>query len=359
MPESTSLPPLMAHAVNDEKLVRWFLRQGADPNASSEMCDITPLSYAVQQAPFEVIKLLFHHGGSTAQGQLLNMASDRTDPDSVAILQFLFDHGDTRINDTYLPSRSEIQLRSCINNAAPLHHAARVGNIDTVRWLLQHGANPWQRTVVTIGYGTTPMDSAHYGNHTDIVELLHEAIMVFPGTPEPILPKPQTDIKIVDEANKHYYESTLKGMRSDINHGNGDRSRGPGAMDYSFELMILELMAGQRDTKSRDSSDYSDGHDEESRANIPEELRVQLMLQEQQEKKRQLMKRHELSMLRQRGVDEKDQSNFDFMDDIGHRPRSSVAVPSTDDSEQMKPSDQVVQPSTGLSSRFWASFGWK
>ena len=118
--------------MNVENVVRWFLIQGADPNAASEICDITPLSCAVQNAPFEVIRLLFQHGGSTAQGQLLNMASDRTDSDSVAILQFLFDRGDTRINDTYLNSRPELDLRGPVKNAAPLHHAARVGSIDTV-----------------------------------------------------------------------------------------------------------------------------------------------------------------------------------------------------------------------------------
>ena len=344
--------------MNDENLVRWFLAQSADPNASSEACDITPLPYAVQKAPFAVIQLFFQHGGSTAQGQLLNMASDRTDPDSVAILQFLFDRGDTRINDTYLASRPEVNSRGCFKNAAPLHHAARVGNIDTVRWLLQHGANPWQRTVVSIGYGTTPIDSASYDDHTDIVDLLLEAIKEAPETPEPILPKPRTGIKIVDEANEHYYKSTIQGVRRDINHGNGDRQRGAGVMDYSFELMLLALMEEGQDSKTHkqpsECGKYSDKCDKEGQVEIEEELQVKLMLQEQQEKKRQLMLRHEKSTLH--GSDNDESTPF-RLENFLHRdinqnlglPQSSTSV---DDSNEKKPINHRIPPMSRLSSRF-------
>ena len=353
--------------MTDENLVRWFLQQGADPNFSSEICDITPLSCAVQKAPFEVIQLLFQHGGSTAHGQLLNMASDRTDPDTVAILQFLFDHGDTRINQTYLSSRPELNVGGCIKNAAPLHHSARVGNIDSVRWLLQHGANPWQRTTVTIGYGTTPIDSACYDNHTDVVDLLLEAIKEFPIPPEPILPKPRTGIKIVDRANEAYYESTTNGVRRDINHGNSDRTRGPGAMDYSYELMIFRLLEGKSERgdheESSERNGYSDRSDRESQADSSEETQVKLMLQEQEEKKRQLMMRHEQSMLHDGDKDKSTQFNFDgFLNDPSNGfiggPRPSMAAP-FDDLDQEKSSDPSIQPTTRLSSRFWAILGWK
>lgn len=159
------------------------------------------------------------------------MASDRTDSDSMAILQILFDRGDTRINDIYLCSRPKLSVGGYIKIAAPLRHAARVANIDTVRWLLQHGANPWRRTALTIGYGTTPIDSACYDIHTDIVDLSLEAVKEFPIPPEPILSKPRTGIKMLERANEAYDKSTTKGLRRDINHGNGDRTRGPGLID--------------------------------------------------------------------------------------------------------------------------------
>ena len=365
------------HAVSDENLVRWFLRQGADPNASSEACDITPFSCAVQKATFEVIQLLFQKGGSTAQGQLLNMASDRTDPDSVAILQFLFDRGDTRINDTYLDSRPELNLRGCVKNAAPLHHAARVGNINTVRWLLQHGANPWQRTVVTIGYGTTPIDSACYDGHTDIVDVLLEAIKEFPDPPEQILPKAPTGNKIVDSANKDYYESTIQGVRRDINHGNGDRQRGVGVMDYSFELMILTLMEKEWDKKthkkSSEGSDHSDRCDTESQADSPDELPVSRMIKEHQDKKNQLMKCHEQFISQEVGKNGGSRFNFEeYFDNEANEAnravgplRSTITFPSTDASDQTmssnqkQPPKQSGRPSTRLSSLFWATLGWK
>ena len=85
--------------VCNESLVRWFLTHGADPNAPAGEWDVTPLSGAVAQAPLSIIEMLFDHGGSTAHGQLVNYASDRTDPECVPILQFSVDRG-APVNNT-------------------------------------------------------------------------------------------------------------------------------------------------------------------------------------------------------------------------------------------------------------------
>ena len=52
---------------------------------------------------------------------------------SVPILQFLFDIGDTRINDTWLEDQLNCIPWNGLDKATPLHHAVRVGNIDSVR----------------------------------------------------------------------------------------------------------------------------------------------------------------------------------------------------------------------------------
>ena len=228
--------------MQSDHIIHWFLNQGADLNRQSDLCDITPLSIAAQRAPFEIIKLLFQHGGSTTRGQLLNMASNRTDPDSVAILQFLFDHGDTNVNEIYQRIRPELGLNDWKNNGAPLHHAARVGNRDTVIWLLRHGANPSKRTVVTVGYGATPEDHAAYNNHSDIVDLLIQAVKDSTDPPGPIQVKPLTGVKTLDEINESSFRSVTQGRSKRICHGNGDPSKwkGNALMDYTFDLMIME-----------------------------------------------------------------------------------------------------------------------
>ena len=200
---------------------------------------------------------------------------------------------------------------------------------------MQHGANPSQRTSVTVGYGTTPIDSACYHNHTDIVDLLYEAIKEFPISPESILRKPLTGIRIVDQANENYYQSTIQGVRRDINHGNGDRQRGLGVMDYSFELMIFTLMEGKSDGQAHEECGDSDRRDKESQANSSEELEVKMMLQQQQDKKRQIMTRHEHSMLHDDDKDESTRFNFEgFFDHVAKgnvEPfRSPIEVPSSD-----------------------------
>src|SRR5438876_40828 len=76
----------------DEELTQWFLSHGADPNAGCGL-DFTPLSVAVEKAPFKIIKLLFHYGGSINCGQLLHYAIRRDAPDRLEVLEFILNKG--------------------------------------------------------------------------------------------------------------------------------------------------------------------------------------------------------------------------------------------------------------------------
>ena len=209
--------------------------------------DISPLSYAVLHESFDTIKLLFDRGGSTEHGQLLNMASQRTDPDSVPILQFLFDHGDTRINDTWLEDRQHLMRKRtpiCFNNATPLHHAARVGNIEAVRWLLDHGADPAKRSNRIVGCGTLPINSARLAKRPDIVEMLLQATEDMYGSrtlPRPIIyPAPGL---VSELAEVYSHVSTEDEEAREAPGPNTDAwmwGYDYAQQDYSFHLMLLE-----------------------------------------------------------------------------------------------------------------------
>ena len=56
----------------------WLLDHGADPNKQCSI-DLTPLSYAVEQASPPTVKLLLDRGGDVHKGQLLHHAVDRID----------------------------------------------------------------------------------------------------------------------------------------------------------------------------------------------------------------------------------------------------------------------------------------
>ncbi len=125
-------------------------------------------------------KLLFDHGGSTAHGQLVHYASDRTDSECVPILQYLVDRG-APINDTLWENRPELAHWANVGATTPLHNAAAAGNIDSVRFLLEHGAKRMKRS---LGSGRVPIDTAVACKHMEIAKLLLD---------EPILPAPQSE----------------------------------------------------------------------------------------------------------------------------------------------------------------------
>ncbi|KAJ6148996.1 hypothetical protein N7471_000195 [Penicillium samsonianum] len=84
-PISWNIPSLLIQG-----LCEWLLEHDADPNAQCVL-DITPLSIAVQEAPFEVIKLLFENNSSIEYGQLLHYAVRRSNVDYLEVLEFIFD----------------------------------------------------------------------------------------------------------------------------------------------------------------------------------------------------------------------------------------------------------------------------
>ncbi|KAL8917000.1 MAG: hypothetical protein Q9208_008218 [Pyrenodesmia sp. 3 TL-2023] len=175
-PQSYDEPPYLALVVNDEATVRWFLAHGADPNAPAGEWDVTPLSYAVNRAPLSMVKLLFEHGGSPANGQLVNYAADRKDADSIPVLQLLVDHG-APTNEWLFENRPKLHHWAAAGGAqTPLYQAAEAGLIENVKFLLRHGADPRKRGIrMHIHEGRLPIDAAKLNKHEEIVQLLSEA----------------------------------------------------------------------------------------------------------------------------------------------------------------------------------------
>lgn len=68
----------------------WFLEHGADPNTRCQIPDCTPLSYAVAEASFDAIEILFRYGGSADQGRLLHYAAKRDQTESLKVLNFIY-----------------------------------------------------------------------------------------------------------------------------------------------------------------------------------------------------------------------------------------------------------------------------
>lgn len=155
-----------------EEVVRWFLDHGADPNAYAKLYMLTPLSRAVQFAPMSIIQLLLDHGGDATKGELVCFACRRDikDPNNLPLLNLLYERGapiDIALFESF-PNLLDVTMF----HGTPLWSSCARGNIEVVRFLLEHGANPWKKLAIS---NDSPLDMARRSGHSEIVSMLLES----------------------------------------------------------------------------------------------------------------------------------------------------------------------------------------
>ncbi|RLM00455.1 hypothetical protein CFD26_106099 [Aspergillus turcosus] len=168
-PLSETQPPALAFVVQDWDITNWFLDHGANPNAACRL-DLTPMSFAVQRAPLQTIRLLFDRGGDIARGQLVHHAIER-DNNVIEVLQLLLQKDvslNARMYENHPPSWN-LQWFKGLGTA--LHRAAELGKVDVVCYLIQEGADPSIRD----SKGRTAVDCARRYNHSEIVKILQSS----------------------------------------------------------------------------------------------------------------------------------------------------------------------------------------
>ncbi len=130
-----------------EKVVRYLIQQGADPNLREKLYLSTCLGWA-------------KHGKREAIAQFL---IDSHPPD-------IFDSVEYHLYDRVLQLLDEDPslVSAPDGQGAPLRIAAAYGHLDLVKLLLARAADPTQANE----RGLKPIDYARRGNHSDIVQLL-------------------------------------------------------------------------------------------------------------------------------------------------------------------------------------------
>ncbi|KAF7623202.1 ankyrin repeat-containing domain protein [Aspergillus flavus] len=175
------VPSALVYAFEDVELLDWFLDHGADPNKESRIRDCTPLSYAVMEAPFNIVKYLFENGGQLKRGQLLHYAAMRRKDDSYEVLQFIYnedpDYNELQINKLLDEGTSHHLMNYRSGLGTPLHYAASSGSVDMVSFQLDKGAahrlDPYHRS--PIGY------AVYYG-HYEVEQVLKARMTLGAGS---------------------------------------------------------------------------------------------------------------------------------------------------------------------------------
>lgn len=162
-------PIHLAARGNSVKLVEFFLNQGASPSAVAHAKEEhshdgwQPLHFVGVSATFEagpqdaeIVRLLIRRGADVNA-----TTSDGKTPlhllESPAVTRQLLGHGATVNVRDKAPGQE-----------TPLHHLARAGDLESVRLLLDHGA----QLEAQDEFGGTPLDQAAFWGRKDVVAYL-------------------------------------------------------------------------------------------------------------------------------------------------------------------------------------------
>nr|POE63630.1 isoform 2 of ankyrin-2 [Quercus suber] len=170
-------PPALAYALIpsvdiDEQVVSWFITNGANPDAACGI-DTTPLSKAVQFAPFRIIKMLFASVPSPQNGQLLHYAAFRTLDDCGEVCRFILEHCDFGINDImYQNHAMSYESYKVTGLGTPLHEVARCGRPETALVLLEYGAD----LTIPNSHGHTVLQVAETAGNEAVAQCLRHSV---------------------------------------------------------------------------------------------------------------------------------------------------------------------------------------
>ena len=162
--------------------LEWFLKHGADLNKRCHIRDFTPLSHAVLEGTLETIEILFRNGGSAAHGQLLHYAAMREGTDSLTVLEYIYNQDPeanalnvNKLLDQDSPTDFAMNYRAGLGT--PLHYAALAGSLDSVKFLVEKGGDPW----ILDPYRRTALSLAIYNNQEHVAQFLRGLMNSMPS----------------------------------------------------------------------------------------------------------------------------------------------------------------------------------
>ncbi|KAK0335071.1 hypothetical protein LTR91_025978 [Friedmanniomyces endolithicus] len=162
-------------AVSHRELVVWLLLHGADPNLQDGWSE-TPLSRAVEHGALEVVDILLRAGADVKLGAPLYQALLIEDESQrLSTMERLLALG-APVNK-YVGEGSWVWDWIGFERGTALHHACKRRNLDAVKLLLAHGADPSLKEKLLSDdlEHSTALDEATRRNFLEIVAVLQSA----------------------------------------------------------------------------------------------------------------------------------------------------------------------------------------
>lgn len=153
-----------------ERLLQWFLEQGADPNLPGRKFGTTALEAAALHSTPQIIDLLIQYGAKLESCYPLHRAVRRrdSDPASIEMIAHLLKLG-VDINGIE-PRRGTMRPRGYFGDSlgTPLQLAAKEGKRERLVFLLKEGAD---KSLKNLG-GDTALSWAEKAGKSEMIELL-------------------------------------------------------------------------------------------------------------------------------------------------------------------------------------------
>ncbi len=153
--------------LEDEELVKWFLAHGANPNRAPSGWP-SPMEKAAHTASLSVIKMLVQHGGEIRSSNVVPSTAKGSKPGRLEVLEYFLDQGATVDDVEYQHDVSIFKKYWRRSFGTALHHAARRGNEEMVKFLLERGANQ----EIKNSMNKTALELAEEGGYENIVSIL-------------------------------------------------------------------------------------------------------------------------------------------------------------------------------------------
>ena len=158
-----------SHLLDDEEIVDWLFQHGASANAGPNN-HTHVISLAVAISPIPTVDMLFEHGGCVMEGQLLhNVIERKGDPEERnQILRMLLKKGAPTDELEHSPAWDFRGQKWGF--ATPMTKAIHCKQPDTLRILLEHGADMWH----TDAWRRAPKGIAILTKQDDCLRILDE-----------------------------------------------------------------------------------------------------------------------------------------------------------------------------------------